>query len=238
MKKVFAIGFALGLCVAACTAQEPQGVETTSTSLARPTTTIPPELTSTTVSQDDIEAALALGELYIEAHNGTEAEAVMALIAPSAGFGDSFTGSGNRAFWGERLVWNQAQGTQLTGAVCSVLDMRSSEVRISCEHGTHDSISQAVEGPPVPTVTILTVSSGEIVDLFERYSDPDFNHVGAPFYEWLAAHHPDVAASGLIGFGDWSNEEEARENGLLIREHAALWAAYLEENGCTYRQGC
>jgi len=193
---------------------------------------------TTTLFTEEVDAALAIGEQYVESFNSHDADSVMSLMSSETVFASNFTGETPSDFWHERLIWNAAQGTLLSEAKCSVVDTEGPEVLVSCEHGTHDAVSQAVDGPPVPTVTTLTVTSDRIVDLFEEYSSPDFNHVRNPFNAWLAMAHPDTFEAGTLDFAAWADAAEADANGALVAEYAAEWASYLEENGCTFLDDC
>lgn len=241
---------AIGLLTVACGASEPEaGVVTTTiapgnTTLGVTVTTEQAVVTTTTLSNTttlstkEIDTALAIGEQYVESFNSHDTDSVMSLMSLETVFANNFTGEVPRDFWNELLIWNAAQGTVLSDAKCSVVDTEGSEVFVSCEHGTHDAVSQAVDGPPVPTVTTLIVTSGRIVDLSEEYSSPDFNHVRNPFNAWLAVAHPDIFEAGTLNFGAWADAAEARANGALVAEYAAEWASYLEENGCTFLDDC
>lgn len=54
---------------------------------------------------------------------------------------------------------------------------------------------------------------------------------------WVA-NHPEALEADAIGFGNWTNVEEAAANRLLTAEYSAGWATYLEDNGCVYDEGC
>lgn len=236
-----AIGFLIAACGAselevgvATTTSAPGNTATTESGVATTTTLS----TATTLSTEEIDAALAIGEQYVESFNSHDADSVMSLMSSETVFANNFGGEMPRDFWHELLLWNAAQGTLLSDAKCSVFDIERSAILVSCEHGTHDAVSQAVGGPPVPTVTTLTVTSDGIVDLFEKYSSPDFNHVRDPFNSWLAGTHPEVFEAGTLNFAAWADAAEAEANGALVAEYAAEWASYLEENGCTFLDDC
>ena len=76
-----------------------------------------------------------------------------------------------------------------------------------------------------------------IEDFADTYAAPLFPANDA-FNSWMLANHPqDAAAADCCG--EDGSIEEARADGELRCQYTDLWAAYLEENGCTYNDiGC
>lgn len=71
---------------------------------------------------------------------------------------------------------------------------------------------------------------------------PDFEHVGGKFISWLAANRPEVTCLAWYADDgscvDTTSVLEIREVGLMVARYAEEWAAYLDENGCGYLDGC
>jgi len=232
-KRHLAFLVALMLVLAACAGLEPAATGTTIETDPTTTETVAaiPQTTTTALAAD-VEGALDVGELFITENNSDDDAAVMELMTDDATFANNFSGSVSRDDWTQRLAWNNSQETVLTDPVCELGDVEGQDVKVLCTYGTHDAVSQAVDGPPVPTVTTLTVTPDGISAVFERYSSPDFNYVGNPFEAWMVRNHPeDVAATE---FGSWDSYEEAKTNGELVAEYSALWAVYLEAEGCEF----
>ena len=202
---------------------------------ATPVTTQPP--TTTTASAFTVDEALAVTDAYFEAYNAGDVEAVLALFEPDATFFNDPFGWQTRADWEQLLVWNAAQGTTLSPPECTVTaEVPGVSVTVSCPHSNLDVLVQAVDGPPVPINLGLIVTPDGIRNWVSSFGQPDFNTVGIPFEGWMQRNHPeDVSA---VGFGNWSSVEEAEQNGVLTAQYADEWAAFLEGNGCNYRDDC
>ena len=190
-------------------------------------------------SDEPFDAAdgLSLTEAYFEAYNAGDVEAVLALFEPDATFSNNF-GSQTRADWEQLLTWNAAQGTALSPSECTVTaEVPGEAVTVSCPHTNLDALVQAVDGPPVPLVVYtLVVTPNGIREWVSFFGQPDFDTVAIPFESWMMENHPEDADA--VGFGNWTSTEEAEQNGVLTAQYAAEWAAYLEENGCHYLDGC
>jgi len=214
--------------------------ETPTITEAAPTTS--QTVTETTQAAHDKELTdKAWGSVVtlFSALNSGDDDAVLGLFAPNVAISGTFTGVLPLDEWEMVQAWDTAQGTVMTPPECSVSDEVPGEsVTISCSTGVHNAPSQAVGGPPVPTDLIIGVTADGISKLVYRYGKPDFNEVGGPMTVWMLANHFDVIEAGAIGFGNWTNVEEATANGVLTAEYSAEWATYLEENGCAYDVGC
>jgi hypothetical protein len=190
-----------------------------------------------------VDFAFEVNEAYFAAYNAGDADAVLALFTDDATFSSGFSGlesqtDVDQTDWDLELVWDLAQGTNLLPSPeCTLIEeVPGVAVTISCEHGTLDSLVQAVDSRPVPTTTIMTVTPAGIGDLSEGFGRPDFNDVGIPFADWMEANHPaDAVATGCCA-GDTFEESVAR--GELRAAYAKEWALYLEANDCTYGQRC
>ncbi len=181
-----------------------------------------------------------VADAYFAAVNAGDVETVMAMLSPDARLSNEFDGTVSRESWETVLVWDAAQGTQLTSPECRVTEEDpESGMTITCRHGTHNGMAQPVDAPPVSTTTVMRVTSDGIIELSERYGSPDFLFVGQPFAAWMQEHHPeDYDSVGFPSFGTWRSLEEARHSGVLTAQYAREWAAYLESRGCTFLDGC
>ncbi len=180
--------------------------------------------------------ALSDADSYFEAYNAGDVEAVLALFEPEATFSGNF-GAQTRTDWEQLLVWNAAQGITLSSPECTVTaEVLGDSVTVSCPYSHLEVVVQAVDGPPVPIILTLTVTPDGISQWHSIFGQPDFNTVGNPFEGWMQRNHPEDASA--VGFGNWTTVEEAKQNGILTAQFADEWAIYLEENGCTYREGC
>jgi hypothetical protein len=81
----------------------------------------------------------------------------------------------------------------------------------------------------------FTVGLDGISGEFGAFFQPDFNTVGVPFEAWMTENHPEDVDK--VEFGNWASIEEATQNGTMVAQYAAEWAAHLEANGCTYQDG-
>lgn len=179
---------------------------------------------------------LAVTDAYFEAWNAGDVEAVLALFESDATFFDNF-GRQTRADWEQLLVWNAAQGTVLSPPNCTVTaEVPGDVVTVSCPHTNLDALVQAVDGPPVPIGLTLTVTPDGIRDWNSLFGNPDFDAVGSPFESWMTVNHPEDPEAA--GFGNWSSVEEAEQSGILRAQYADEWAAYLQDNNCTYLDRC
>lgn len=195
---------------------------------------------------------------YFEAFNAGDADAVLSLMSTDAtvasGFGSGpvdFVEEADGGEWEKSLAWATAQGTVLTAPSCTVADDQPADgMTFSCDYETLDAPTQAVDALPIPTTTSFTITSLRISDIQQTFNPSntgvDFLHVGRPFHGWLAANHPDLtclavserSASCDNWAGSFTSVEKATEQGQLVPQYAQEWAAYLEENGCTYLDSC
>jgi len=231
MKRSFIVLVSAALILVACSGDD---ADPATTSPATTTTTA--SATTTNVPAFSSDDALSVTDAYFEAYNAGDVEAVLALFEPDATFSDNF-GSQTRADWEQLLVWNAAQGTALSPPDCTVTsEVSGATVTVSCPHTNLDVLVQAVDGPPVPINLTLTVAPDGISQWRSIFGEPDFNTVGEPFDSWMTVNHPEDLEA--LGFGNWTTVDEAEENGILTARYADEWAIYLEENNCTYLDGC
>ena len=226
---------AITLLAAACTGGE------TSDTTGAPEPTVEPEQTATTAppttsasdsDQIAFNRALATKDAFFIAFNSGDFEGVMELFAADADFGED-----GRSWFEELLAWNIAQGTRYTPSNCRVSEGEEpNTVKVDCPYKTHDGIMVVLATTPVPFNATFEMVDGEIVSYSDRFGQPDFRSVGVPFGLWMEEHHPDDVEQ--TDFASWTTLDEATEFGAVRAEYALLWAAYLEENGCAYNEGC
>lgn len=246
--RVLIVGIAGAALVSACTPEtRPESGESTvteaaaSSSLTETTEGAGPVTTSTvqTIDPSLIEDAVASVESLFAAYNAGDEAAVVELFTSDVTIADNIVGTWSFEEWSQLLAWNAAQGTVFSAHECSDPEVDDGlSVKLTCKTGNMDAPTQAVGAPAVPTVVRATVTGEGISQLRFGYGSPDFTHVNGPFAAWLEAAHADIAASQAFGFGNWTTVEQARENGRLTAELAADWATYLEQNDCTYLDGC
>lgn len=179
-----------------------------------------------TVTEAD---ALRVVEAYHLAAAAGDADAIAAtfaedpVIAGSANVGESIN----------FLVWDAAQGTTLVDRTCSASsDAESARITVVCEYGNHQYLQRVVGAPATPIIETITVTSDGIKQTDQSYAPPLFP-ANEAFNAWMSANHPqDAAAADCCG--EDGSIDEARADGELRRRYADLWAAHLEETGCTY----
>ena len=97
----------------------------------------------------------------------------------------------------------------------------------------------------------LTRTPAGISEITETYGEVDFDHVREPFRRWLEANRPDFTCLAQTLEGGWCtdyDDEDSEERfgdvalctdlGRIIAQYAEEWAAYLQENNCSYLGGC
>jgi len=181
------------------------------------------------------ESSLAFVDGYFAAHDSGDIDSVFSLLTADATFSDTWSPSLDRTGWEPRFAWDMAQGETLISPDCDVVDEVSElSVTITCTYGTLDAIGVAVDAVEIPTRTELTVTPGGISTIRENYGSPDFLVTGRPFARWMDENNPEDADATGCCEADTVAESVAR--GELRARYATEWAAYLEANGCTYRQ--
>ena len=190
-----------------------------------------------TLSDGDL---LDLADSYIAASRAGDAESIRPLFEPDAEIVDNFSTVGLEEFLvREQLfaAWEQAQGTVFSTPECSIARTTDEDPSVTCEYTNHNSLAQAVDGPPVPFRLILQFSeAGRISRLVDSFGQPDFNTVTTWFDAWMAAVHPDDAEAAGCCAGETVQESVAR--GELLARYAGEYAAFLAENGCDYGTQC
>lgn len=186
--------------------------------------------------------ALSATDAYFEAYNSGDDRAVLALLTPDAEAYVAFDDTPEepeRANWEGELAWHTAQGTMLRSPDCTVADDQpEAGTAVLCDYETLDAVTQAVDGPPVPsTIHVVVTSSGLISEIRESYGTPDFGHAGEPFQRWLQANRPEVTC--LPWYVDRTCDESTsveteRATGAMVAQYAQDFGAYLETNDCTY----
>lgn len=183
--------------------------------------------------------ALRVAGEYFEAFNNGDEDAAAALLVPDVAASDSW---GSIDVFGE-LAWFTAGGAKYRSVTCEISpEQPANGDSVTCNHETLDAIALAVEAPPVPTKTSFVVTESGITEIHFAYGSPDFTHVGFPFRDWLVSNRPDATCVAWYAGDDSCQEattlEEQRVEGRLVARYGKEWAAYLEENECTYLDGC
>ncbi len=177
------------------------------------------------------EDALSVTDSYFDEYNAGNYEAVVALLTPAVDI--NFFGPITPAEFEELTAFFTGMGTTLTPPDCRVTEEVSGESgTVRCAFETIDGRTQAVGAPGVPSTFTAVVTPDGIEQLFFAYGSPDFLHVGRPLESWIAEHRPDAVEA--TQFGEWTTVEEARETGEATARLANEWAAFLQENGCSY----
>jgi hypothetical protein len=173
---------------------------------------------------------------YFATYNDGDTDAVLAIAAPDVIVTVTYGVVEPQEDWDQLLAWNNAQGEILTEHTCILTDDQPVVgAAFSCEFDTLDAVILAVDGIPIPTQTLFTVSDGAITKINHDYESPtDFGTAGGPFNLWMEQNHPDVEGAG---FGQWTSRAEAVEYGQLRAHWAQEWAIYREANDCTTPPG-
>jgi hypothetical protein len=185
----------------------------------------------TTFGTDD---ALSVADSYFEEYNAGNDEAVVALLTPDA----TVTWfSRSRSEWEMITAFFVGQGTILSPPECTVTEeVLGASATVFCDFETHSGVMQAVGAPPVSTSFIAVVTPDGIDRLTFSHGQPDFLDTGLPFEQWIAENHPEAIEATALW--DWATLEEARQTGVVTAQFAEEWATYLDENDCTFVDGC
>ena len=225
-RHLLTIVVSLGLIAAACSDSDPQTEPTEAT--AR---TEAPAANEGVANEEGLteSESLEIVEAYYTAVEAGDADAITALFVNPTG--DLFD---------ENLlteVWNAGQGMIRVDRTCITSGATSEGFVVwVCQFGDHQHLQQVAGAPATQIEQTFTVSKGGI-DEFDLSYITDGYGANDAFNAWMLANHPDDAAAADCCGGD--TVEEARANGELRRQYADQWAAYLEENGCTYNDiGC
>jgi hypothetical protein len=81
----------------------------------------------------------------------------------------------------------------------------------------------------------MTISAHGIFNFNEANSSWDFAVVYARFGRWLKETYPEDF-DARIRIGGWDSVAEAKQAGTHRARYTDEWAAYLDVNGCTYRE--
>ncbi len=184
-----------------------------------------------------VEAALATIEQWYEAVDAGDAELMSAFYKEM--HPDDLSGISMRDSEIRLAVWKAAQGSMNTDMTCTGEETDRSFFVITCTYLNQPRIRELVGAEPEEvTDTITMESEGRIALTSTEYaSSPDaYADVHEPFLEWMELEFPDDAAA--VDCCGWESIDDARERGELRLHYAQLWAAYLEENGCTYDAPC
>ena len=181
--------------------------------------------------------ALNTADAFYLAYNAGEPDEVLKLFTLDATLGSNFGESVDIEVFAMDIVWDAAQGTQLTSEECTVTQSEAAQLlNVECVGETRDALSKALDASGVRTRVSIVVTPDGITQLDYRYGQPDFTSKGNPFVAWMEAHNPNDAEAA--GFGNWTTVDEARQFGLLRAQYAKEWATHLVTNGCVYNGPC
>jgi hypothetical protein len=181
----------------------------------------------------ETRAALDVANRWFEALDADDIDGAMELMAPrpsvyALGW---MTPSDYRSL----LVWDAEDHPDYVDVQC-VARLPNSGLRVDCNYGVHTGMARAVGAPVVREATELSIADGAIEAYRRILIPPAYSIIDPAFDEWMQEHHPDdVGASQCCG---GSTLEEAQQNGALRARYGAEWAAYLDEKGCGYNDGC
>ncbi len=184
-------------------------------------------------------------------HDGTK-RASYTWEGKGVSVGGGVASEGGDGPWNQRLYLDAAQGTVLRSPSCTLTDDQSPEhTLITCVYEIVDAPTRAVNAPSVPVTMMLTLTPAGISEITETYGEVDFDHVREPFRRWLEANRPDVTCLAQTLEGGWCTDYEDEDSeerfgdvalwtdlGRIIAQYADEWAAYLQENNCSYLDGC
>ena len=182
--------------------------------------------------------ALAVADAYFAALETNDIDALRGLFAEDA----STPGSSSLEEYFEEserfIAWDLAQGAIKTVQECVVDRDGGASFMVTCQFTDHHYVARLVGAPAVAwTARIRFDENGKISVLTETFGQPDYNVVNRPFHAWMLANHPEDAATVDCCGGE--TVEESITRGTLRAQYADEWAAYLDENGCTYEDfGC
>jgi hypothetical protein len=184
----------------------------------------------------DAEQAVDVVTSYFNAYDDADHAGMRALFAPEPTLADAF----GQATSVERLIelsaWDDAQGTHFSDLSCSVQRQTLDGAEVVCELADQQFLREAVGAPPVLWTHRAVVGPDlRIGSLREFIRQPDYTAVNSAFRAWVQENHPEVERMIEIG---WADIEEAMAFGETRRQYAELWAAYLDENGCTWDEPC
>ena len=170
---------------------------------------------------------------YFAAVGAGDIDTAMGLLAPNVAI-DVFDRWSVQDY--ESLLrWDAEDDPQYVDVEC-VARLPESGLTVECTYGVLPGMTRLVEGPVVREFSALVVQAGAINSLRRSILPPDYTAIDNSFMAWMEEHHPDDAA--VVGCCGWPSLDEARRTGALRSRYGAEWAAYLEEKGCTFDEGC
>jgi basic membrane lipoprotein Med (substrate-binding protein (PBP1-ABC) superfamily)/DNA-binding SARP family transcriptional activator len=181
----------------------------------------------------ETQAALEVADRHFAALGANDVGAAMDTLAPDAGI--HLFGPWSREDYEKLLAWGGVQGTELIDLECTAR-LPASGLLVECTYSVLIATAREAGAPAVDEVTILTVEDGRITDLHRSVLPPDYDTIEVQFVRWMNEHHLGVVDT--LWCCDVDSVEEARRAGEERARYAVEWAAYLEDNGCTWDEDC
>lgn len=134
-------------------------------------------------------------------------------------------------------LWNVAQQTTTSPISCApIAEPITQPVELTCAHTERQLVSELVDGPSADITFEIHVGAAGITHVDDTTVDDAFAIINTPFHRWVAAEFP--GDERIIDCCGWTSAEAAIAAGELRARYAQLYAAYLEDNGCTFDQPC
>lgn len=182
----------------------------------------------------ETRAALEVAHRYFRALADHDVAAAMALLAPDTDL--YLFGPWERETYEKLLAWDAGERVEHREVTC-IPRLPDAGLRVECTYEVLIAPARETGGPAVPELATITVEGGVITALHRDVSDPLYFVIDGPFDDWMVEHHPDAAAT-VRCCGEDGTVDEARRRGEQRARYAQEWAAYLEEKGCTFDEGC
>lgn len=181
---------------------------------------------------------LAAVDAFFDAVDEGDEGAALDALAPDLLASDNFSALID---YRSELVGLVAEGGTYGSPDCT-LGAADGSPEVICTHMTSNAVILAVGAAGVPTTTTLTVGDIGITSIHLEYGNPDFTVTGLEFRSWLQRERPDVeCVSFYVGTPscvDPVTHEDFRQQAERVARYAEEWAAYLDERGCDYDEGC
>ncbi len=178
-------------------------------------------------------AALDVANRYFAAVGAGDIDTAMALLGPHIAI--DVLGPWSVQDYERLLVWDAEDAPQYVDVEC-VARLPARGLTVECTYGVHPGMTRRVGAPVVRETSELVVHDGAVTDLRRIVTPADYAVADGPFNAWMEEHHPDDAE--VVECCGWPSLDEARRTGALRARYGEEWAAYLEEKGCAFDEGC